>query len=347
MRREQGNLSSTEIPVRLSFTSPNDTNGDMGPSHTSAANVVPKNEVSIRGPGDVVEDLAEKIVAFLEAEKQDEKERGHITSFDFPQKYANFLIGKKGENINKYREEFDVDIQVNDGKVEIKGPKAKADLAKSRIQLLGKKLEDEATHVLKIKPQYHREMIGAKGSQVNRLQERYNVRVQFPRGAPTSNDDAASDAGGSRNNRANQAPDEVIIRGPRKGADEARDEILNLLQWTVDNSHSSTVSVAQSQLPSLIGQGGREMESVRLATGAQIDVPGSRENVDPTGRVQILIKGTKKSVEDAKKLLEQKVKVFDDSITKTLNVDKKYHKALIGSGGKSINNPLCSILAGG
>ena len=330
VRIEQQKLPSTEIPVRLSFGSSNGVPNGVAESQQKA---------SLRGPSDAVEDLAEKIVAFVEAEKQDEKERGYITSFDFPQKYANFLIGKRGENINKYREEFGVDIQVNEGKVEIKGPKAKAELAKSKIQLLGKKLEDEATHVLKIKPQYHRDMIGAKGSQVNRLQDRYNVRVQFPRTAPPGGDDrsvtdGASDVGGPRNGRANQAADEVIIRGPKKGADEARDELLNLLQWTIDNSHTATVSVSQTQLPSLIGQGGREMENIRLATGAQIDVPGNRESVDPTGRVQIQIKGTKKSVEEAKKLLEERAKVFDDSVTKSIDVDKKHHKALIGSGGK-------------
>ena len=298
----------------------------------------------MRGPSAAVEGLAERIVEFVELEKKDELERGHVTSFDFPQKYANYLIGKKGENINKYREEFDVDIQVKEGKVEIKGPKAKADAVKSKIIALGKKIEDEATHVLKINPQYHRDMIGAKGSQVNQLQKRYNVRVQFPRTATASalDDDRsaaddASEAGSVRNRRSNQAPDEVIIRGPKKGADEARDELLNLLQWTLDNSYTSNLSVAQAQLPSLIGQGGHEMESVRLQTGAQIAVPGSRETADSNGRVQIQLKGTKKQVEEAKRLLEQKIKVFDDSITRSVEIDKKYHKALIGSGGKLFN----------
>ena len=299
------------------------------------------HEMTLRGPTDDVNDLIQKILGFVEIEKQDELERGCTKSFDFPQKYANFLIGKKGENINNLREEFDVDIQVNDGKVEVKGPKAKAEAAKSKIIALRKKLEDEATHVLKIKPQYHRDLIGAKGSQVNRLQERYNVRVQFPRSAPSTNHgddqsiaDSASEVGGNRNNRINQAPDEVIIRGPRKGADESRDELLNLLQWTIDNSHTSTVSVAQNQLPSLIGQGGREMESMRMATGAQIDVPGNRDLADPSGRIEIKLKGTKKQVEDAKKLLEERAKIFDDSITRSIEVDKKYHKALIGGGGR-------------
>ena len=307
------------------------------PSSTAATAL--DSECSIRGPSAAVEDLAEKITAFVQAEKEDELERGHVTSFEFPQKFANYLIGRKGENINKYREEFDVEIQFRDGKVDITGPKAKAATAKSEIIALGKQLEDEATHVLKISPQYHRDMIGSKGSQVNHLQERYNVRVQFPRTAPPISDDKsiaddASEVSGPKSRRPNQAPDEVIVRGPRKGADAARDELLDLLQWTIDNSHTSKVSVAQSQLPSLIGQGGREMENIRLSSGAQIDVPGNREMADNSGRVQIQVKGTKKQVDDAKKLLEQKAKAFDDIITRTIDVNKKYHKALIGSGGK-------------
>lgn len=300
-----------------------------------------KCEVSLRGPSRQVDELVSKLQDFVVEQEKDDLERGYTISFDFPQKFANFLIGKRGENINKLREEFDVDIKVDSGKVEVKGPKAKADAAKARIINLGKKLEDETTHVLKIPAQYHRELIGQKGSQVNRLQDRYSVRVQFPRAAvatPSFDDqsvaDTSSEVGGSRPIRPNQAPDEVIVKGPSKGADAARDEILSLLQWVIDHSHSATVSVAQSQIPSLIGQRGREMDKLRADTGAQIDVPGANDTPDAAGRVQIKIKGTKQQVEEAKKILLQRSSEFDAIVTKTIDVDKKHHKALIGGGGK-------------
>ncbi|KAL8759535.1 MAG: hypothetical protein Q9184_003581 [Pyrenodesmia sp. 2 TL-2023] len=341
VNREQQHLPSTTIPVQVSSSLADGFNEGFSTQQTrptdSAVQVV-----TLRGPNEAVDDLHAKLLQFLEREKQDELERGHVTSFDFPQKFANQLIGRRGETINKFREEFDVDIQVADGKVEIKGPVAKAEQAKAKIVALGKKLEDEATHVLKIKPQYHRDMIGAKGAQVNRLQDRYNVRVQFPRTtAPISDDrsvaDGSSEANGPKGNRSNQAPDEVIIRGPRRGADEARDELLSLLQWAIDNSHTSSVSVAQSQLPGLIGQGGREMENTRLATGAQIDVP-NRDSADPSGRVVIQIKGTKKQVEEASKLFQEKAKVYDETVLKTIEVDKKFHKELIGGNGSNIRS---------
>ncbi|KKZ60233.1 hypothetical protein EMCG_05043 [[Emmonsia] crescens] len=299
-------------------------------------------QIQLRGRTNDVEELASKIESFVLEQQKDDLERGYTTSFDFPQKYANFLIGKRGENINKLREEFDVDIKVENGKVEVKGPKTKADGCRARIIALGKKLEDEATYVLKIPQQYHRDLIGQKGSQVNRLQDRYNVRVQFPRvSTPPANDDqsvadTASEIGGNRNLRPTQAADEVVVRGPRKGADGAREEILSLYQWVMDHSHADSVSVAQSQIPSLIGQRGREMDRLRADTGAQIDVPSANDSPDAAGRVAIKLKGTKKQVADAKKLLLERVQEFDSTVVKTIDVDKKHHKALIGGGGATI-----------
>lgn len=326
--RDQEAKGEDHIPVRAIVGG--------GPSRNGGA--TPQSDVSLRGPSRLVSELAAKIGEFIVEQEKDDLERGYTITFDFPQKYANFLIGKRGENINKLRDEFDVDIKVENGKVEVKGPKAKADAAKARVINLGKKLEDETTHVLKVPAQYHRELIGQKGSQVNRLQDRYAVRVQFPRAVILSDDhsvgDAGSDAGSVRPQRAQQATDEVIVKGPSRGADSARDEILSLLQWVVDHSHSATVSVAQSQIPSLIGQRGREMDKLRADTEAQIDVPGANDTPDTSGRVEIKIKGTKKQVDAAKKILQERSSEFDATITKSINVDKKHHKSLIGGGGK-------------
>ncbi|KAI9841416.1 MAG: hypothetical protein M1838_003588 [Thelocarpon superellum] len=353
VNRERLRLSSGSLPVRVQIGASMTTKGQPGglPPGSGPVGVIP---VFMQGPVDGVNAVTESIEQFVVAETEYEREKDYVTVFDFPQKFANYLIGKKGENIRKYREEFDVEIQVNDGKVEIKGPKVKAESAKSRIAALGRKLEDETTHVLKIKPQYHRDLIGAKGSQVNRLQDRYHVRVNFPRAAPTgaANDDRsvgdqASDVGaGPRYGRPPQAPDEVVVRGPRKGADEAREELLNLLQWTIDHSCTASVSVARNQIPLLIGQGGREMESLRMTTGAQIDVPdGKRDGGAASGRAEIRLKGTKKEVDEAKRILEQRAKTFDETIVRTLEVDKSHHKALIGGGGANLRDIV--IKAGG
>ncbi|KAF4554324.1 KH domain-containing protein 1 [Elsinoe fawcettii] len=302
-------------------------------------------QVSMRGPQNAVDELFKNLIAFIEQEEKDELERGFTLNFDFPKEYANQLIGKAGSNIKKLRDEFDVDIQVNDGKVEIKGPEAKANACKAHIKSLEKKLADEATHHLKIPAQFHKDLIGPKGAQVNRLQDRYKVRINFPRSANNADEDASVAEGEAAPRRPNQAPDEVVVRGPKKGADEARDELLSLLQYVKDNSHSATISVATSQLPSLIGSGGRELEALRLATGAQIDVPNNREGDSSSARAEVKVRGTKKAVEEAKKRIEESAKVYDSTVTREIDVDKKHHRSIIGGGGEGIRRIVLS--AGG
>ena len=318
--KEQQGIAQDQFPVQLLF----------GPPGRPATQRAP-NSFSIRGPSSSVHDLNAKILSFLDQEIADEAERGFKTQFDYPQKFANHLIGKRGENINRLREEFDVDIQVKDGKVELTGPEKKCAACKSSILSNLKKLEDETTHVLKVKPQYHRDLIGSKGAQVNKLQDRYNVRINFPRTTPL--DENASEVGSVRNVR-NQNADEVIVKGPKRGADEARDELLNLLQYVIDNSNVETLSVQQAQIPSLIGAGGREMDQLRLQTGCQIDIPNARDMADSQGRVEIKIRGTKAAVAEAKKLLQARVKTFDDTVSRSVDVDRKHHRSLIGGSGE-------------
>ena len=329
-------MSNDRIPVQLQNPSLHYGN----PVNPAAG---APNKLSMRGPSSQLDDLMIKVLGFIEQEKQDEVERGYTVNFGFPQRHANVLIGRKGENIRKLKEEFDVDIQVNDGKVELKGPKAKADAAKAHIVSLGKRLDDEVTHVLKVKPQYHGDLIGSKGTQVRRLQDRYNVRINFPKAMNEDTADLVSENGGSSHRGSRSVPaDEVSIRGPKRGADEAREELLNLLQWTIDNSHTAVISVKQEHLPYLIGQGGREMDKLRVATGAQVDVPGLKDAQDSSGRVEVKIRGTKKQVDEARKVLEEKARKLDNSITKTIDVPKKHHKSLIGPGGMRPSITFCS-----
>ena len=297
------------------------------------------NGAFLRGPGANVDDLRTKILAFLEEAERDELERGYTTTFDFPSKFNNYLIGKGGSNIRELRDRFDVEINTtDDGKVVLKGPKAKAETCKAHIISMGKKWEDEATYNLKIEPKFHRDLVGRKGEGVNKLQDKYNVRIQFPRSNNISDDqsmaDTSSEVGTPRHARPNQAPDEVVIRGPRQGADKARTDLLELYQYFKDISHTATVSVAQKQIPSLMGRGGTEMERLRAETGAHIDVPSIQDAKDSSGRVEIKIKGPKQAVEAAKTELQKRAKTFDDIVSKDIEVDKKHHQALIGGGGK-------------
>lgn len=304
--------------------------------------------LTLRGPEPTVQALSIKVHAFVNQAIEDEKERDFTLKFDFPQKFTNQLIGKAGSHIKDLKEKFDVEISINDGIVELKGPEAKSKAAKSHITSLGRQWADEVTYVLKIDPSFHREIIGAQGTQINRLQTRYKVQIHFPRSAKSTKDDVLNEDNVSDSGRRvlyTQDPDEVIIKGPKKGADGTRDEILSLLQYLKDNSYTATVSVQVGQIPSLIGQRGSGIEELRQMSMAKIEIPNVKDIQDTSTRVEVQIKGTKSSVALAKKLIEEKKNLFDNTVIKTLEINKEHHRALIGPQGSILRDII--LKAGG
>lgn len=294
----------------------------------------PSERIYLRGPSEPdIADLRRKIEAFLKEAEEDEKERGFTLNFPFPAQYNKNLIGKQGANIIALREKHDVEIDTREtGKINIQGPQKKAEACKAEILRLVKQWEDEVNFAVKIDPKYHGMLVGRNGENLQKIQSKVDnaVRIDFPKISRTSDDasvaDNSSEVGGSRG----QAQDEIKIRGPRAKAEKVRDEILSLYQYLVDNSHTATVSVAQGQVASLIGKRGQEMEKLRADTGAQIDIP----KADGSDRVTIQVRGTKQQVEKARQELQKRSKAFDDIVTRTLNVDRKHHRPLIGAGGK-------------
>lgn len=320
------------FPVQIDFGRPiGDARQSGGVSRGS-----PSERVYLRGPSESdIEGLRQKIEQFLREAEEDEKERGYTTTFPFPAQFAKNLIGKQGANIKALREKHDVDIDTREnGQITIQGPQKKAEACKAEILRLAKQWEDEVNFAIKIDPKYHGMLVGRNGENLQKIQSKVDntVRIDFPK-ASRANDDAsaadnASEVGGNRG----QPQDEIRIRGPRAKAEKVREELLSLHQYLVDNSHTASVSVAQDQIASLIGRRGQEMEKLRAETGAQIEIPKS----DGSERVTIQIKGTKSQVEKAKQELQKRAKAFDDVLTRTLNIDRKHHRALIGAGGKSL-----------
>ncbi|KAI0477860.1 RNA binding effector protein Scp160 [Xylariaceae sp. FL0804] len=351
-KQEQIDTVTLEVPVKFQDKLRRFIKKEQDATTRAAGDIpvrvsVKGTTVTMRGPKSSVSSLSQRAQAFVDQEIEDEKERGFTMKFDFPQKHANHLIGKGGSHINELREKFDVDIQLQNGEVELKGPKAKAERAKAHITSLSRQWADETTYSLKIEPKYHRELIGAQGSQILRLQNRYGVHINFPKTSKPANDDesvadAASEAG--KPPRRQLGADEVTIRGPKKGAEEARSEIHSLYQYLQDTSFTGTVAVQQKHIPLLIGSGGSAMDELRQATGAKIDIPNERGEA-PEATVDIQIKGTKAQVTAAKKIIEEKRAVFDDTVTKTVEVDRKWHKSLIGPGGSTLRDMI--VKAGG
>ncbi|KAK6343619.1 hypothetical protein TWF730_011210 [Orbilia blumenaviensis] len=303
------------------------------PALSPAAAAAADDTITIRGPSAEVERVAKKITDFVEETKHNEVLNSYTTSFEFPQKFQKNLVGKGGSNISKYREELGVQIDLEKDTVTIKGIKANVEEAKVRIQRLGRKLEDETVIIVNVAPEYHRTIIGQGGKFVKRLEEKYSVRIQFPKVGQDNSNDAAGEA--SAPQRV-QAPDEIVLRGPSKGVKEAKDEITELIKYEKDHGHSDSITVPARVLPHIIGAGGKVINQIRDDSGAKIDLPpqGSTD----AEMVEVRIKGTKDQIAKAKTAILASTKEVENQVVKTLSVDKKFHRALIGPGGQILHS---------
>lgn len=322
--RNQQQTPAGTFPVQVDF-------GPQRERRSAHPQQAPQN-ITLRGPSqEDIEALRQQIEAFLVEVERDEKERDYVTTCDFPEKFVNKLVGKNGANIRALREKHDVEIDVREaGKVKIQGPQKKAEACKQEIIKLGKTFEDEVSYSIMVDPKFHGELIGKSGENLTKLQARVDnlVRIDFPRvsrGGDAS--DNVSEAGGPGQR---QAPNEIRIRGPKAKADKVREELLSYTQHLQDTSHEATVSVHRDQVRSLIGRGGSELEKLRAETGAAVDVPNKADGE----RVTITIKGAKASVDKARQEIQKRSKAFDSIVTRTIMVDRKHHRDLIGSKGK-------------
>ena len=173
---------------------------------------------------------------------------------------------------------------------------------------------------------------------MQRLQDRYNVRVMFPRSAQGPGDSDSmidgSDAGASRPTRPNQAADEVIVRGGKKGVAAAKSEILELLEYEKENNNIGEVSVASQSVARILGKSGATINQIRDDTGAQIDI----DNSDTGNVTKIKLRGTKKAIADAKAAIAEIDTEVKGEETFTLHIPSKYHGQLIGPGGQGIRD---------
>lgn len=78
---------------------------------------------------------------------------------------------------------------------------------------------DETSEVLKIPHKYHAGLIGPSGKYVIRLEEKYDVKITFPRESPDNGDGRT---------REPLKPDEVLVKGGKKGVANAKSELADV-----------------------------------------------------------------------------------------------------------------------
>lgn len=241
-------------------------------------------------------------------------------SFNIPSNSVARLIGNKGSNLQKLSEKFNCHIDVEDSKdsnseVTLIGLEYNLNQAKIYITNEAKKWADIITKELIAQPKFHRRLMGQNASYRDRLQEKFNVSIFFPK-----------------------TGDNITIRGPTRNVNKAYDEMKALLDYEMENGFKSIVNVPVDQVAMLIGKSGEHINDIRDEFGVQLDFLQNvnDEQAKTNGSVELEITGSRQAIKEATQYIENNIKEVADYVTETMEVNPDYHRIIIGSNANTL-----------
>merc|ERR1719153_2097789 len=234
-------------------------------------------------------------------------------------KYHKHIIGKGGSTINKIKSETDVTINIPDTDsgvtvIRIEGNKAGVEKASKELNGMVDKMENEKEKDLIIENRFHRQLIGPKGENIEKIRKDFaNVQISFP------------DLG--------VKSDIVKLRGPKKDVDDCSKYFSKLTKEMTESSYQVKVPIFKQFHKYVIGKGGANIRRIRDETDTKIDLPDSGSDSD-----MITITGKKENVNKAVTQVQQIQSEMANITTKEIKIPSKIHNTVIGAGGKLIQS---------
>ncbi|KAJ7497521.1 hypothetical protein FB451DRAFT_1211765 [Mycena latifolia] len=302
--------------------------------------------IVLRGASGDVDRAVKEILKIVEDAKNDEIVNSYSTEFDIDREFVGRIVGAQGAGVNKLRDQLGVKVDVSDevdekekdsggkkkkavhqkSKVKITGRKENVEEAKKRILAQIERLADETSEVLKIPSQYHSSLIGQGGKYAIRLEDKYSVKITFPR---------QSAENGEGKTREVLKADEVLVKGGKKGVAGAKSELLEAVEFEKESNNILKFTVPNRAVARILGRGGASINEIKDATDAQIDVDKA---TDDSSLTNISVRGTKKAVAAAKAAIMAIADQVTEETTATVVVEAKFHRNLIGAGGQGLKD---------
>lgn len=344
---QQDNVSGPRGTTLNSILSAVEPNSVVVKFHSNASGKS-ADEIYIHGIKSAVSTVKDDIQTVLRDAETYNEQGGYKTSVHVPTSILSRLIGKNGSNMIALRDQFGIKIDVSDdGKQEevkdknskteivISGIRRNADECKASISQFSKKWADETLARLRIESQYHRRMIGPSGVYINRLQDKYDVKIRFPSADNTPS--VFSDAPKSK--------DEVTIKGPSRGVAKAEDELRELYQFEKENGFKELIQIPTKAIARVIGKSGETINDIADGSGIEYRFNRDNESESELGYAEVELTGSKSALKEANKKIQEIIDDVENFTTVTINVAPKYHRDLIGQGG-SVMKEIISAAGG-
>jgi polyribonucleotide nucleotidyltransferase len=273
------------------------------------------NTIKVDGPPDEVE----KAKIHLEEQVADLQKNTAYADVKVDAKYHKHIIGKGGSTINKIKSESDVTINIPDTDsgatvIRIEGNKAGVERAKAELASMVEKMENEKEKDLIVENRFHRQLIGAKGGEIEKIRKEFTaVQISFP------------DMGSKS--------DIVKLRGPKADVDNCAKHFLKITKELQESGFQVKVPIFKQFHKFVIGKGGANIRRIRDETDTRIDLPDSGSDSE-----MITITGKKENVKKAQAALEQIQSEMDNIEMKEIIIPAKIHNTVIGAGGKLIQS---------
>lgn len=279
------------------------------PSDTEKSNII-----HIEGSPDGVAAAKEEILA-MAAKFGNERSKDIIIE----QRFHKNIIGQKGEKVREIREKFgEVQISFPEAGaksdiVTLRGPKDQVDQCYSFLKKLATDLVASNFRLeVPIFKKFHGNVIGRNGANIKKIKEETLCSIDIP--------------------TENANSDIITITGYKEQCEKARKMIL-AVQSELANVVTKDVNIAQNLHTSMIGSGGKLIQSIMTECGdVHIHFPPEGKKSDI-----ITIRGAKEDVEKAEvQLLKLADERLENSFTAEVTAKPEHHRFLIGKAGANI-----------
>ncbi|PPQ62912.1 hypothetical protein CVT24_006152 [Panaeolus cyanescens] len=306
-----------------------------------AGDATTEDVIVIRGVSSDVDRAVKEILQIVEDAKNDEIINSYSTEFDIEREYVGRIVGAQGAGVNRLRDQLGVKVDVSDdidekekeggkrkkvvhqkSKIKITGRKENVEEAKKRILAQVERLADETSEILKIPAQFHSSLIGQSGKYAIRLEEKYSVKITFPRQSSES---------GEGKTREQLKADEVLVKGGKKGVAGAKSELLEALEFEKESNNILKFTVPTRSVARILGRGGASINEIKDTTDAQIDIEKGADDI-----TSITVRGTKKAINAAKVAILAIADQVAEETTATVSIESRFHRAIIGAGGQGL-----------
>jgi hypothetical protein len=271
------------------------------------------DEIRIEGKKDGVK---KAIAAIKEIVQRLENEKSRDIIIE--QRFHGQLIGKHGENINKWRQECPSvtisfpDAMVKSEIVNLRGDKKEVDKLFTAMTKLHKELqESNYQETVPIFKEYYKHIIGKNGVNINKIREETNTRIELP-------------AQGSPDGR-------LTVIGKQANVEKAIEK-LNKIQSELASVVTTELDIMTQLHARLLGHNRRLIRDIEDEFGG-VHIVFPKEKTSS----KVVIRGPKDDVARAEKALKELAKTCAETTEEaSLPIKPEYIRFLIGREGANV-----------